>query len=210
MIAASFLPAPDARSVHVWRLSLALAPQELATCEAVLSPDERLRAARLLAPPHCRRFVAARGQLRMLLARYLQKTPADLRFAHGPTGKPLIESCGIHFNLSRSGDIALVAVSRESVGIDLEEVREVEYEQIARQLLAEAAVREIAQAAPADKAGLFCRHWVRLEARLKALGLRLGESCPDIPVYDLDAGPRHCAALATAIENPQIQWQDSR
>ena len=66
----------------------------------------------------------------MLLAEYLALSPKDIEFDFDPGGKPRLSARTIarsvagddlHFNLARSGSIAMVAVGRGyAVGVDVE------------------------------------------------------------------------------------------
>ena len=100
---------------QVWAVSLDPDENRLQGLEAVLSSDERERAGRFAFSLHGKRFVAARGVLRTILARYAGADPADIRFSYGPHGKPFLSpSAGrdeLHFNVSHAGDRALVAVT---------------------------------------------------------------------------------------------------
>lgn len=110
--------------VHVWRAALDLATAHLNALHETLSPEERDRAARFRSSKARTRFIAARGILRDILARYLSQEPAHLRLCRGLYGKPaLATDCrtnGFCFHLSQSGDLALFALARREVGISLE------------------------------------------------------------------------------------------
>lgn len=147
-----FLPAPHRLEafedeVHVWRVDL----------EAV----------------------APWPALREILGRYLGRPANELRFERGRHGKPHLASPEdeLEFNLSHSASLALVAVARREVGVDVERIR---------------AKR------PAD----FYRGWADREARLKCLGTGLtGPLPPDTPqpaVRRLDAGPGYAASVAVS------------
>jgi hypothetical protein len=67
----------------------------------------------------------------------------------------------------------------------------------------------IARAPAAERATTFLRLWVRHAARLKACGAALEDRVPGIPIYDLQLNAAcGCAAVATAIEQPQIMMLD--
>src|SRR5438034_6065717 len=110
--------------VHSWALALDLPPEASARLDATLSHDERNRSARLRFARDRRRFVAARGVLRDLLARYLGARPGQIRFAYNAFGKPELspEFGGrLRFNLSHSADLALIAITTDAgIGVDLE------------------------------------------------------------------------------------------
>jgi 4'-phosphopantetheinyl transferase len=97
----------------------------VADLERLLAADERARAARLV-PMVRQRFIVGRGQLRRLLGRVVDDRPEALAFTFGPRGKPSLG--GSHagrcqFNVSHSGDLALVALAADfPLGIDLEHV----------------------------------------------------------------------------------------
>lgn len=74
--------------VHVWRAGLALDAGELERLQKVLSPDEQARARRFCFEKDRQRFIASRGILREILARYLKLDPARLAFSYGRFGKP--------------------------------------------------------------------------------------------------------------------------
>ena len=75
--------------VHVWRASLDVSEDRLRDLACTLAPDELDRAGRLRFARDRRRFIAARGMLRVLLSRYL-----DVRSTHAllplwPVGQAL-------------------------------------------------------------------------------------------------------------------------
>jgi 4'-phosphopantetheinyl transferase len=157
---------PAANEVHVWSVELDPPAPHLARA---LSEDELLRAARYKVPDAGPRFVAARAALRTLLGRYLDHSPAALRFAAGPQGKPRLDhpASSLQFNVSHSAGVALIAVAAEiDVGIDIEESKPREdLAGIARRVFTEREREAIA----GDQQS-FYRHWVAKEAFVKATG----------------------------------------
>src|SRR5262245_11748981 len=69
-------PLLAAGEVHVWFLPLDLAAEQVETLRDDLSTDETERASRFHFDRHRRQFVACRGQVRRLLAGYLNADPA--------------------------------------------------------------------------------------------------------------------------------------
>src|SRR4029077_16431612 len=74
--------------VHIWRLSLKLADEQIARLRVCLTPDEEARAARYHFDRHPRLFIACGGRVREILAGYLPAGAADLRFRYSTRGKP--------------------------------------------------------------------------------------------------------------------------
>src|ERR1041384_4470701 len=94
--------------VHVWAARMDLKPAALAALSAMLSANERERAARFHFEQHRNRFIAGRGFLRIVLRRYLRSEPLAVEFDYGPHGKPALAGrlaeTGLHFNLAHSED----------------------------------------------------------------------------------------------------------
>ena len=106
------------QTVEVWQAGLAQPSELVGRLESMLSDDERERAARLASAP---RWIVARAALRIVLAARLPVHPSDIELATGPHGKPEIPGSALRFNLSHSGDLAVIALSRDAeVGIDVE------------------------------------------------------------------------------------------
>lgn len=118
-------PVLDGGEVHVWTAPLDLSSRELARLAHALDGEERERALRFRFERDRERWTASRGWLRLLLARYLGTSPAEVRFEWSAAGKPRLSegSDWLRFNLSHSAGLAafVVAHGRE-VGIDLERV----------------------------------------------------------------------------------------
>jgi len=173
------LPAPD--EVHVWRIDLA-GGSGLPADPAVLSPDERERAARLLCGRKRARFIAGRSTLRRLLGHYLGAAPQALVFRYGPHGKPALvtgaSAATLTFNFSHSEDLALLAVATDrEVGIDIEyRHRDISIAPFARHILSENEAAAL-QRLPAERhKQALLTAWTRKEAYVKALGEGLARS----------------------------------
>ncbi|MEO1087073.1 MAG: 4'-phosphopantetheinyl transferase superfamily protein [Acidobacteriota bacterium] len=167
--------------VDVWRIPLdsAAEPDSLAT----LDSGERERAAGFRFERDRRRFVRSHAALRGILARYAEAAPAELRFEANEHGKPRLVGEGPRFNLSHSGEWALVAVSTDcEVGVDLEVERELEYLPAARLVFHDDEVAQLEEARDRLRDDFF-ECWVRREAYLKGLGLGLGAAKGLEPVW---------------------------
>jgi 4'-phosphopantetheinyl transferase len=169
--------------------------------EALLSGDERSRAARLRRGRE--RFIVARGLMRTLLGEYLGIEPGRVELAYGERGKPRLADGGadLRFNLSHSESLVAFAFCRgREVGIDVEAVRaDRSSERLARRYLPPEAVREIEEYPEAERIEAFYRAWVRQEAYAKGRGEGLeliGESPHGWSIVDLDLIGGYAAAVA--------------
>lgn len=187
--------APLAGDVHVWRIALDRDDVEVVELERPLSDDERARAARFVFDKDRRRFIAARGSLRVLLSRYTGRRPETIEFCYGPQGKPfLADPSDLRFNLSHSGRFAVFAcVRNREIGIDVERERpEVEFEEIAARFFSSPEQAAL-QALPREqRRQAFFTCWSRKEAYIKALGG--GLSVP-LDRFDMTLAPGQPAQL---------------
>src|ERR1700678_1232705 len=107
-------PALGDGEVHVWRVSLDCGENVLHRFEGTLAPDEKARAQRFVFQPDRNSYMAARGILRELLGRYLNRGPSEIEFDYGAQGKPALRSgwsqSGVQFNVSHSHGMALFAL----------------------------------------------------------------------------------------------------
>ncbi|WP_157385449.1 4'-phosphopantetheinyl transferase family protein [Rhizobium freirei] len=151
-------------------------PPDLSTSAALLSLDECIRTIRFVHDRDRQRFIAARTGMRIILGRYLGISPRSIGFDYGDNGKPFVQAYGaypIHFNLSHSADLAVLAVSdRYELGIDIEEVRFLK-EDIAKWFFSRREYQAL-RSLPADRyMDGFYRCWTRKEAFIKAHGAGL-------------------------------------
>jgi len=70
--------------VHIWRIELDCAPSSLSVLEAMLTLEERNRAARFRSAQVGQRWTVARGTLRCILADYVESVPRSLLAASHP------------------------------------------------------------------------------------------------------------------------------
>ena len=161
--------------VHVWRACLDAGGEELDVYAGTLSPEERVRAGRFISDLHRNRFVAGRGILRTLLARYLDQAPAAVRIAYGPHGKPFLpEDSGLFFNVSHSDAVALFAFARDEVGVDIERIdSRIDIDPLAARYFAPAEIAAMGSDR-ASRVSSFYEIWTKKESFLKATGDGLG------------------------------------
>lgn len=202
-VAEAASPARD--RVDVWRLPVAPEGWEATPSVRWLSEAERERAARMRLG--ARRWVAVRLALRAVLGHCLGVPPARVAIVHDAAGKPRLAPgapVDLRFNLSHSGDVALLAVrTGYEVGIDVERIRDdVDTVSVAREILGEARRAEIAALAGARRREAFFRAWVRREALAKASGVGLpgpeeSSAAADFVVHDLRGPQGFAAAVAS-------------
>jgi 4'-phosphopantetheinyl transferase len=199
----------DHRTVRVYRANLQvnrpLRPLERATLDA----GELHQAERFQQPHDRRRFVRAHARLRQILASYLQVPPREVAWQTSATGKPHLESLAgepLHFNLSHSGNWALIAVARLPVGIDVERLRDLaDLPAMTRRWCTSQESLRMADAATRnDSLQAFFSCWTAKEAALKAIGCGIREEVASIETPPVTR--RGFAALAIPASLSTAPW----
>jgi 4'-phosphopantetheinyl transferase len=193
--------------VHVWRACLDRNTSYVQSLQQILSADEQARAGRFYFEKDRKHFIVARGLLRVILSRYLDMEPSQLRFCYSPYGKPSLvipsDEETLSFNVSHSCGLALYAVTHgRKVGIDLECIRmDFACEQIAERFFSpreNAMLRTLPAKKVKHKAFFNC--WTRKEAYIKARGE--GLSLP-LDQFDVSVAPGEPAMLLNTRGDPQ-------
>lgn len=183
--------------LEVWWADLDVPAPVVESLAATLDGDELARAARFRLDHLRRRFVVSHAMVRAVLG-------FDGSFTVGPHGKPALPG-GPHFNLSHSGERAVLAVSAGAeVGVDVERVRSVG-PGVAERIMSPAELAAWRDASDPDR--FLIEVWVRKEAVVKATGEGITRelrslSFADHAVVPLEIGPDYEAAAAVAGVRP--------
>ena len=169
--------------IHVWAAVMEDQKDTPAwtSLRATLSGDECEKAGRFHFEVDQIKFISARGLLRTLLGRYLDFPPAELRFAYGTHGKPVLAfpagGARLDFNVSHSGEAALFALAwNRPVGVDVEKILPLpEADEIAQRYFSPAENAQLREISPGQKMELFFFFWTRREAILKCGGQGFGD-----------------------------------
>lgn len=187
-------PTLSREEVHLWRIDLTRGD---AVDFAVLSDEEIERAERFHSERDRSRFKVARAALRTILSRYANLLPDALVFCQNAYGKPFLtnpRAGGLHFNLSHSRDVALLAVARErEVGIDVEFMRpDFATQEVAEHFFSSSEIATLAGVETRLRTRAFFNCWTRKEAYIKARGEGLSLA---LDSFDVSLKPGQPAAL---------------
>ncbi len=201
---------PD--EIHIWRFYLDQPETYRQQVRPFLAADEQARAERFVFDEHRHAFITARGTLRRILGRYLDRHPAEVTFTYNHYGKPelaLVQNpAELQFNLSHSGRIALLAVTQQhALGVDVEQWRpDVATDEMAKFTFSEREYQTWLALPAAEQTAGFFTCWTRKEAFIKAHGLGLAL---DLKTFDIELHPDQPAQLHAFRTNPAEvgQWQ---
>lgn len=108
--------------------------------------------------------------IRTLAQEKLKLKNKDIVFSKNEYGKPYLEGKEeFNFNISHSGDWVICAIDCDSVGIDIEEIKPIDFD-IARQVFTESELKELDVREGFEKLEYFYSIWTAKESYVKALG----------------------------------------
>lgn len=173
---------PLGNQVHVYACDIDTL--DIQSLLSLLTTEELGKANAFRQRADTRRFITGRLMAKKILGYYAMKTPSDIVIKPQHNGKPLAyTNSGItlpFFNISHSGNKVLIACSYDLVGIDVEQVNDIEPESLAETVFSERELRLFNTAV--EKTPVFYQFWTRKEALLKAAGVGLTDNLPAIDI----------------------------
>jgi 4'-phosphopantetheinyl transferase len=160
--------------IYVYLLQLSLFDYSELFC--YLSEDERIRADRLKIDEKKKQFVITRGALKKLLSNSLDKPGENIEISYGEYKKPFIKekinNKTVEFNVSHSGDYALIAITlKNKVGIDIEKINyDIDYSSLSNRFFSQQENKELLNIDKSKQLEVFYRVWARKESFIKAIG----------------------------------------
>ncbi|MEU0370179.1 4'-phosphopantetheinyl transferase superfamily protein [Streptomyces sp. NPDC006283] len=164
----------------LWSGSVPDHAEEAAAQRHLLDASESARLAALRWPQDRDAYAVAHVTLRRLLAEWLGQAPETVPLLRepcshcgGPHGRPYVPDSGVHFSLSHTRGMVLIALASRPVGVDVETLLGTPaVDELTSQLHPDEAA-ELAVVPYEARPRAFARCWTRKEAVLKALGVGL-------------------------------------
>lgn len=166
-----------------------------------LNEDEVQRAERFHQKLDTDRFIIYRSILKFILAAYTKQNVKEIILDYDFNKKPYLASHPeLHFNISHSENYAVIAISTQKVGIDIEYIsEEFCFDAILPDIFEYKEISAIQNAV--NKKEAFYTLWTRKEAFVKALGKGIDEDFKDIPCLE----GQHC--IDSRLINNTANWQ---
>lgn len=118
--------------------------------------------------------ICADALCRKAISEFCGVPAEEIRFELSPAGKPYAKNLPVHFSISHSGDIAVCAVSKNEIGVDIEKIRTVNprtYERF--------CTKSEAEYISTSENGFF-EVWTLKEAYFKCIGTGLGADIKNV------------------------------
>lgn len=147
----------------------------------LLHPDEIQRAGRYRRQEDRYRSLYTRSLLRMLAGKYTNQSPTTLRVITGVNQKPVLQdNPDCHINAAHSGNWIMLAISKVSVGVDIEKiVPDFSFPDVIAHSFS-APERQYIEA-DANPSLRFYQLWTRKEALVKATAKGIDNDFSQIP-----------------------------
>lgn len=178
--------------ICVWVISGASFQAPNAKILQRLSTDELARARRFKSESHAAQWAFFHACLREILGSCTGRKPPELEFQLTQRDKPSLLDAGtppLYFNLSHSGELALLAVTRRApIGVDIEHMRALnDRDALVRRFFSHTEREAYASLPESDRHHCFYDIWTRKEAVIKANGVGLATPLDafDVAVSDL-------------------------
>jgi phosphopantetheinyl transferase len=139
---------------------------------AITIPEEHARAKRFIKPIHQQRFLASRYFLRKVLSEHTGEDPIHIRIGFTEHEKPFLCDHSLPFNLSHSGEFAVVGITRSgNLGVDIETRDTLETAiQVSPRIMTSDEHTHWQTLPDNQKMDTFLKYWTLKEAILKAHG----------------------------------------
>jgi 4'-phosphopantetheinyl transferase len=188
--------------VHLWQQRLQTDEDSVQACHALLLPEEVQKAMRYRVERPRSDYILTRGTLRLLLSRYLGIAATEFNFQYTEYGKPFLANSDLHFNVSHTDGLALLAfVRNRQIGIDVEKVRaQDDLQKLAERFFSTHERHSLRNLAGRELHNAFFRCWTRKEAYIKAVGE--GLSLP-LHQFDVSLEPNPTEALIATRPDPE-------
>lgn len=166
-------PAPGADEALAWVVDLTRPPVPFDALFERLIPPERTRADRYRPARNRDQFVIGRGLLRGLLGAYLGTEPCAVPLTYLSSGKPTLElpDPPLHFNVTHTDGVLVIAAARRRVGVDVERVRALpDADGLVDRFFSSAEAQTYRTLPEHRRPVAFFRGWTCKEAVIKAAG----------------------------------------
>lgn len=140
-----------------------------------LNKQEQSRLARFIRPADRHQFLVSHALVRRLLGEHLDCSPHEVQFGTTARNKPQVThprcTPAVHFNLSHTHGLTVVAVSTAPIGVDAEWLdRQTPAQDLAARYFTANELSDIKGRCSVDSQRRFLTYWTLKEAFLKAEG----------------------------------------
>jgi 4'-phosphopantetheinyl transferase len=161
--------------------------QVLKQLSAFATPERLEKAKRFRFASDFHRAIVSELLVRYVLLTRYGVSERETSWSYHPFGKPYLAiRSDLRFNLSHSQNGIACVVGFDEVGVDLEYMKAIPYEEIANAYFSESEIRFLRFQTEGSKVRAFYKIWTRKESILKAIGTGLSEQLRTIEPAPVD------------------------
>jgi 4'-phosphopantetheinyl transferase len=140
----------------------------------LLSTTECMRAEGFLKEQDRDYYILNYGVLRLLLSYHAHCNPQEIQIRRNKYGKPYVNHFRLHFNISHTNNLLVIAIANQPVGVDIEYLDATfDFQQLIERVLSTSERQKLEHTHANRKLDLFFKYWTSKEALLKFLGVGL-------------------------------------
>lgn len=165
-----------------------------------ISPEKQKRLEKIKHFPSALQIIAGEILARSVICNKLAVSNSAIIFHYNDYGKPGLKDVkGFHFNLSHSGDWAVMAVSSTEVGIDIEQVVPMDLS-VAEHFFSSFEKQQLNSRPEALQLDYFFQLWTLKESYLKMMGHGLSAALDSFSIH-IKEGNKFPCLIKTPPEN---------
>lgn len=146
------------------------------------SSKRRHRIKRFLQRDDAYRAMICEMLARTMICEFNGLVNRDIKFRKNEFGKPFLQKFkNIHFNISHSGDWIVCAINNKPIGIDIEQIKEINYN-VAKSVFSKKEYSDLIKKNGKEKLEYFYSLWTLKESYIKSTGKGLSKTLDSFTV----------------------------
>ncbi|WP_139345060.1 4'-phosphopantetheinyl transferase family protein [Virgibacillus pantothenticus] len=141
-----------------------------------LSKEKRARIMQFKKNDDKFRSLFAEILLRLMICKKIKCKNEQVNFEINSYGKPhLVGNSEVHFNISHSGKWVIISLANSQIGIDIEEIKEIDYLAISKRYFSDREYKDLSNISEHQQLRYFYNLWTLKESYVKNIGLGLSK-----------------------------------
>ncbi|MCL2354188.1 MAG: 4'-phosphopantetheinyl transferase superfamily protein [Defluviitaleaceae bacterium] len=155
--------------IYLSKIDMSLSQDVYEGLLGLISEENREKCRRFKFKEDALRTLYGELMLRHVLVGQLALKNEEIEILKGKWGKPYVEGLPTHFNISHSGDYVVCAFSQQEVGVDIEQIQEVDLN-IAKRYFTQREYEDLLAQTESQRLEYFFSLWTLKESYMKWSG----------------------------------------
>jgi len=155
--------------IYLAKINIALSQKNLNTLLQLISEENQDKCSRFKFKEDVLRTLYGELTVRHVLCKQFRFKNEDIKILKSNEGKPYIEDNSIYFNITHAGDFVVCVFSDQEVGIDLEQINEIDLK-IAQRFFCQSEYEDLLAQKVENHLDYFYSLWTLKESYVKWLG----------------------------------------